>query len=83
MKVLLTGGCGFIGSHVQDKYIEKGYDVIIVDNLNSGKREYLNPKARLYETDIRDRGRLEEIFKKEKPDIESSRSSDKCDPFSG
>lgn len=69
MKVLLTGGCGFIGSHVQDKYIEKGYDVIVVDNLSSGKKEYLNPKARLYETDIRDREKLEKIFNKEKPDI--------------
>ncbi len=69
MKVLLTGGCGFIGSHVQDHYIKKGYEVVVVDNLSSGKKENLNPKAKLYQVDIRDKNKLKEIFEKEKPDI--------------
>ncbi|MGB9824154.1 MAG: NAD-dependent epimerase/dehydratase family protein [Candidatus Hydrothermia bacterium] len=69
MKVLLTGGCGFIGSHVQDHYIENGYDVVVVDNLTSGKIEHLNPRAKFYRVDIRDKDKLEEIFHKEKPDI--------------
>jgi UDP-glucose 4-epimerase len=69
MKVLITGGCGFIGSHVQDHYIEKGYDLVVVDNLASGKIEHLNPRAKFYKADIRDKDKLEEIFHKERPDI--------------
>ena len=46
MKVLVTGGCGFIASHVVDAYIDKGYDVVIVDNLSSGKMENRNEKAK-------------------------------------
>ena len=69
MKVLLTGGCGFIGSHVQDYYIKEGYDVVVVDNLSSGKREHLNPRSKFYEVDIRNLEALEEVFFKEKPDI--------------
>jgi UDP-glucose 4-epimerase len=69
MKVLLTGGCGFIGSHVQDYYIKEGYDVVVVDNLSSGKREHLNPRSKFYEVDIRNLEALEEVFLKEKPDV--------------
>lgn len=69
MKVLLTGGCGFIGSHVQDLYIENGFEVVVVDNLSSGKIEYLNPKARFYKIDIQDKEGLREIFELENPDV--------------
>ncbi|MBI2047054.1 NAD-dependent epimerase/dehydratase family protein [Candidatus Pacearchaeota archaeon] len=69
MKILLTGGAGFIGSHVADRFIELGYDVVIVDNLSSGKRQNINKKAGFYEADITDSARLKEIFEKEKPDI--------------
>lgn len=69
MKVLLTGGCGFIGSHVQDHYIEKGYEVVVVDNLSTGKMDNLNPKAKFYQVDIRDWDSLEKVFIEEKPDI--------------
>jgi len=68
MKALVTGGCGFIGSHVVDAYINKGYDVVIVDDLSSGKRENKNKKARFYIADICNVG-IEDIFYKEKPDI--------------
>jgi len=54
MKVLVTGGCGFIASHVVDAYIDKGYDVVIVDNLSSGKMENRNEKAKFYKVDICD-----------------------------
>ncbi len=68
--VLVTGGCGFIGSHVVDQYIAGGYQVAVVDNLTSGRRGNLNPAARLYEIDIRSPD-LEEVFRAEKPQIVS------------
>ncbi len=68
MKVLVTGGCGFIASHVVDAYIGNGYEVVIVDNLSMGKMENKNEKARLYVQDICEEG-LEAVFEKERPDI--------------
>jgi UDP-glucose 4-epimerase len=52
MKVLVTGGAGFIGSHVTDRLIESGIEVVILDNFSSGKRASVNPRSRLYEADI-------------------------------
>lgn len=68
MKVLITGGAGFIGSHVADLYIEHGHQVVIVDDLSTGKMENVNRRAKFYHLDIQDK-RLNEIFEKEKPDI--------------
>ncbi len=68
MKILITGGAGFIGSHVVDSYITKGYDVAVVDNLLTGKRQNLNPSARFYLMDIRSE-LLKEVFELERPDI--------------
>lgn len=67
-RVLVTGGAGFIASHISDRYISEGYDVAIVDDLSSGKAENLNPKARFYKIDIRDKG-ISDVFEKERPDI--------------
>lgn len=67
MKILVSGGAGFIGSHVVDALIKDGNDVVVVDNLSTGKKENLNPKAKFYQIDIRDE-KIEDIFKKEKPD---------------
>jgi UDP-glucose 4-epimerase len=53
VKVLVTGGAGFIGSHVSDEFLRAGHEVIALDNLSSGKRENLDPKVRLVELDIR------------------------------
>ncbi len=61
MKILVTGGAGFIGSNVVDAYIEKGYEVVVVDDLSSGKKENLNKKAKFYRLDICDKA-LEEVF---------------------
>ena len=69
LKVLITGGAGFIGSHITDLLIKKNYQVVIVDNLSTGKKENLNPQATFYEGDICDFSFLEKIFKKEKPNI--------------
>jgi UDP-glucose 4-epimerase len=68
MKVLVTGGAGFIGSHVVDAYLEQGHQVVVVDDLSTGKRENVDSRARLYAVDIRDE-ELEEVFAVEKPDI--------------
>jgi UDP-glucose 4-epimerase len=54
MKVLVTGGAGFIASHVVDAYVERGHDVTVVDDLSSGLRENVNPKAQLVVADLRD-----------------------------
>jgi UDP-glucose 4-epimerase len=68
MKILVTGGAGFIGSHVVDGYVESGHEVIVVDNLYAGKRENVNPGARFYEVDIRS-PKAAEIIGKESPEV--------------
>jgi UDP-glucose 4-epimerase len=68
MKIVVTGGAGFIGSTVTDLYVARGYDVIVVDNLATGKRENLNPKARFVELDIRD-PKTADLIRREKPDV--------------
>ena len=62
MAVLVCGGAGYIGSHAVGYLTEKGEEVIIIDNLQTGHRAALNPKARFYEGDIRDRAALDKIF---------------------
>lgn len=69
MKIIVTGGAGFIGSHVADAYVKTGHNVVVIDNLATGFRKNLNPKAKFYKADIRDRKKIDEIFEKEKPDI--------------
>ena len=54
MKILVTGGAGFIGSHVVDAYVAAGHEVIVVDDLSTGRRENLNPRARFHQLDITD-----------------------------
>ncbi|MBI4217174.1 MAG: NAD-dependent epimerase/dehydratase family protein [Chloroflexi bacterium] len=66
--VLVTGGAGFIASHLVDSLVAVGLRVVIVDNLSSGRRENINPKAEFYPMDITDEG-LAGIFKKERPEI--------------
>jgi len=68
MKILVTGGAGFIGSNIVDAYVEKGCKVVVVDDLSSGKEENLNRKAKFYRLDICDKA-LEEIFKREEIDV--------------
>ncbi len=52
MKTLVTGGAGFIGSHIVDKLIANGHEVLVIDNLRSGKKENINPKAKFSEVDV-------------------------------
>jgi UDP-glucose 4-epimerase len=67
-KILVTGGAGFIGSNVADRFIELGHRVVIVDDLSTGFKKNLNPQAKFYPIDIRSK-EMEKIFKKEKPEI--------------
>ena len=69
MKILLTGGAGFIGSHVTDELIAKGNDVVIIDNLSTGFEYNINPKAKFVKTDITDFKKIENIFVEESPEI--------------
>ena len=65
-KIIVTGGAGFIGSHIVDALVGRGHRVLVIDNLSSGKKENINSKARLYKIDVRDK-KLANIFKKERP----------------
>jgi UDP-glucose 4-epimerase len=64
MNILVTGGAGFIGSHIVDAYIRDGHHVIVLDNLSTGKRKQVHPKAVFYEMDLMDPD-LKIIFQKE------------------
>jgi UDP-glucose 4-epimerase len=68
MKVLVTGGAGFIGSHVVDRLILEGHEVVVVDNLATGKRRNINRAARFYKMDIQS-WRLERVFRNERPNV--------------
>ena len=68
MKILITGGAGFIGSNIVDGYIKEGHNVIVVDNLNTGRLENVNHAAKFYETDVRSK-ELGKIFDIERPEI--------------
>ena len=68
MKTLITGGAGFIGSHVADEMVKQGLDVAVVDDLSSGSKENLNAEAVFYEMDIAS-PKLHEVFEQERPDV--------------
>ena len=72
MKILVTGGTGFIGSHTCVELLDAGYDVVIVDNLSNSKKEVVSyiekitgKKVKFYECDIRDKDGLNKIFDNE------------------
>lgn len=62
-KIIVTGGAGFIGSNLVDALVERGHEVLIIDNLSTGKKEYINPKAKFFEADLRDFGKIRSLFK--------------------
>lgn len=68
MKILVTGGAGFIASHIVDAYINAGHDVVVVDNLSRGSRANINPKAEFHQLDVND-GKIHDIIKTRKIDI--------------
>ena len=68
MKILVLGGAGYIGSHTVYELIDSGTEVVVVDNLLTGFREAVHPKAKFYEGDIRDRAFMDSVFEKEEID---------------
>jgi len=72
MRILVTGGAGFIGSHIVDHYLAAGHEVAVVDNLwehGGGKEVNINPQARIYRADITDEAGIERIFNEVRPEI--------------
>jgi CDP-glucose 4,6-dehydratase len=67
-KILVTGGAGFIGSCLVNELLLENNEVVVIDDLSSGKRENLNPKAKFYKMDVRGK-ELQEVFEKEQPNI--------------
>jgi len=63
MKILVTGGAGFIGSHLVDQLIEKGYQVKVIDNLSTGSKENLNKEAEFFNLDIREFEKIDPVFR--------------------
>ena len=69
MKILVTGGAGFIASNIVDAYIKEGHQISIIDNLSAGKKANINEEAKFYNADIRDTKEVKRIFEKGKFDI--------------
>ncbi len=69
MKILVTGGAGFIGSHVADAYITAGHEVAVLDDLSTGREANVNPAASLHRVDIRDRAQVQNVVASFKPDL--------------
>ena len=68
MKILVTGGAGFIASHITDAFINEGHEVFVLDNLSTGFKKNINPKAEFIESDICDQS-LSQLFEKEKFEV--------------
>ena len=69
MRILVTGGAGFIGSHVTDRYVALGHEVAVFDNLSSGFRAFVNPKARFFEADLTDAAAIEQAVAAFRPEV--------------
>ena len=69
MRILVTGGAGFIGSNVVDAYVGAGHDVAVLDDFSTGNERNLNPKAELFRVDVRDRAGVEQAFTTFRPEL--------------
>jgi len=82
MKVLVTGGAGFIGSHIVDELINNGHTAVVVDNFSTGDSAFVNEKAKIYEADITNTRDIRNIIKKEKPHIINHHAAQSSLPYS-
>src|SRR5271169_1729404 len=70
MRILVSGGAGFIGSHTVDALAARGgHEIAIIDDLSAGKREQINPRARFYQTDLRDAPAVRGVIERERPEV--------------
>jgi UDP-glucose 4-epimerase len=69
MRILVTGGAGFIGSHVTDRFVEQGHEVVVFDDLSSGFREFVNPRARLVVGDLADSAAVDACVREFRPEV--------------
>jgi len=69
MRVLITGGAGFIGSAVQDIYVQAGHEVAILDNFVAGNPAYVHPQSRVYQADVQDASLVEQILREWQPEV--------------
>jgi UDP-glucose 4-epimerase len=69
LKILVTGGAGFIGSHVVDAYVAAGHEVAVLDNLATGREENVNPDARLHRVDVREAAGVHSVLTAFAPDV--------------
>lgn len=69
MKILITGGAGFIGSHIVERYLKDGHEVVVADDLSVGRKENVPAGARFYEVSITDRESIEKIIRDERPEV--------------
>jgi UDP-glucose 4-epimerase len=69
LKAVVTGGAGFIGSHLVDRLVSLGFETAVIDDLSSGLREFVNPKSKLYEGSITDESFLIKVFEDFKPEV--------------
>jgi len=70
MKIAITGGAGFVGSHLTIAYLDAGHDVLVIDSLAHGSRQHVDDRARFYQVDVRDI-KVQEILQLERPDVVS------------
>ena len=82
MKIAITGGAGFIGSHLTSAYLDAGHDVLVIDNLAHGSQQAIDSRARFYAIDIRD-SKLRTIFQQERPDIVSHHAAQHPESLTG
>jgi len=71
LRILVTGGAGFIGSNVADRFVELGHDVAVFDDLSTGFREFVGPRTRLFQGDLADAGAVDRCVAEFKPDVVS------------
>ena len=75
MRVLVTGGAGFIGSHIVGELLSRGDEVVVLDDLSSGSRNNLPDDVQLYHVDIRDRDAVARVFDEVRPELVSHQAA--------